>query len=252
MVGEQDLRERINAVMRGGVDRIALGSPVPGAPHGKTTVRRSGDGFLWERRSDSQAFHETMGAEKTAEALAGEMTRHYRQMHIWGHGYEYGFRITKNGRLLYNRRPCEHPPAVQEFHDRKKNYLIEEGIAVPPLADMGVLTPDGRVVKGMAAKFRQINRAQERGPLRVLDLGCGKSYLTFVLYHYLVNIKKLEADVTGLDLKADVVGKCNAAAARYGYGGLRFETGRIQDYDKRADMVVSLHACDTATDYALN
>jgi SAM-dependent methyltransferase len=169
-------------------------------------------------------------------------------------------RVTKDGRIIINRRFTEPVPAKPPGHDRQKNYPIGEGIAVPPLHDMGVLTAEGRVVKGMAAKFRQINRyaeivgdalGGERGPLHVLDLGCGKSYLTFVLYHYLVNVRKLAVDLIGLDLKKNAVAQSNEAAKRYGYGGLRFETGEIQNYKRPADMVVSLHACDTATDFAL-
>jgi SAM-dependent methyltransferase len=174
---------------------------------------------------------------------------------------EENVRVAKNGQVVIKRRFTEPAAAAASGHDRVKNYIIEEGMAVPPLHDMGVLTPDGRVVKGMAGKFRQINRyieliddvlPKDSGSLRVLDFGCGKSYLTFVLYHYFVNIKNLSVEMTGLDLKENVVAESNAAARKYGYNGLRFETGSIQAYDRPADMVVSLHACDTATDHALH
>jgi len=175
-------------------------------------------------------------------------------------GHEHSVRTDGKGRMVLNRRFAEPDLPATVGHDRKKNYILKEGLAVPPLVGMGVLTPDGRVVKGMAAKFRQVNRYIEMvddvlpdgGSLRVLDLGCGKSYLTFVLYHYLVTIKKIDVEMTGLDLKSSLVGESNALARDYGYRGLRFETGRIQDYKHAADMVVSLHACDTATDHALH
>ena len=153
----------------------------------------------------------------------------------------------------------------ENSHNRKKNYIIAEDKPFPALVDMGVFTKDGKVAKPMYDKFRQINRFAEiiddavkdipKGgkPLRVMDFGCGKSYLTFVLYHYLTEIKGIETEMLGLDLKADVIEKCNAAAAKYGYKNLRFETGDIgsASMNGKLDMSVTLHACDTATDYAL-
>lgn len=126
------------------------------------------------------------------------------------------------------------------------------------------MTPDGHVIQSMYDKFRQINRFLEviddeirrldiRDRLTVIDFGCGKSYLTFVLYHYLTAVRGIRADILGLDLKADVIAQCGRVAAKYGYDGLRFEQGDIGDArgDAPVDMVVTLHACDTATDLAL-
>ena len=150
------------------------------------------------------------------------------------------------------------------MHNRKKHYILEEGIPVPFLIDLGVQTAEGRIVHARYDKFRQINRflefvqdilpQMEKGrELTILDFGCGKSYLTFALYYYLKILNGYDIRVIGLDLKEDVIARCNALAEKYGYDKLTFLTGDIADYEgvSKVDMVVTLHACDTATDYAL-
>ncbi len=162
--------------------------------------------------------------------------------------------------------------ATAPAHDREKRYLLPAGIPVPFLVDLGVMREDGSVVKSMYDKFRQINRFLEfiddvlptltkatRGrainesAIRVVDFGCGKSYLTFAVHHYLVAAKGLKAEITGLDLKDDVIERCSALAERLGAADLHFQRGDIASYsaDEPPDLVISLHACDTATDAAL-
>ena len=139
--------------------------------------------------------------------------------------------------------------------------MLEEGTVVPPLVDLGVMLNDGRVVKASYDKFKQINRFLEiiddsikkEDHLKIIDFGCGKSYLTFILYYYLVEVKKINCEIIGLDLKEDVIDNCNKLVEKYGYKGISFLKGDIAKYSNTndIDMIVTLHACDTATDYAL-
>ncbi len=154
-------------------------------------------------------------------------------------------------------------------HNRVKNYILAEGTPVPFLVHLGIMTPQGKVIAARYDKFRQINRFLEYirdimpelsarvpadRPLRVADFGCGKSYLTFAVHYYLTQIEKRKAEIIGLDLKQDVIDYCTSVAEQIGCTGLRFATGDIAGYEHQdsPDLVITLHACDTATDYALH
>ncbi len=166
------------------------------------------------------------------------------------------------GETVLRRPPSR--AAAPRTHDRKKQYLLEEGTPVPFLVELDVMTPDGKVRKSRYDKFRQVNRFLElvddvvpslrpEGTLRVIDFGCGKSYLTFAIHHLLTELRRREVEIVGLDLKEDVIARCGSFAERSGAAGLRFERGDIAGFDAGGpvDLVVSLHACDTATDEAL-
>lgn len=154
--------------------------------------------------------------------------------------------------------------AVQFAHNRVKQYILKEGIAVPFLIDLGVQTKEGKIVHSRYGKFKQINRflefiedilptlSKER-TVHIIDFGCGKSYLTFAMYYYLHDLQGYDVEITGLDLKEDVIERCNDLSRKYGYEKLRFLKGDIAEYNEagQVDMVVTLHACDMATDYAL-
>ncbi len=191
------------------------------------------------------------------------MSTSYKQLSAWSEDSTFDLKISKKGKVFLGKKKADNSNLINKDHNKKKNYILEEGMIIEPLIDLGVFTKEGKVVKSKYDKYKQINRFVEiiddeikknnYKELTILDFGCGKSYLTFILYYYFVEIKKINVKMIGLDLKEDVIEKCNEVAKRYKYDNLHFELGDINGYkyNNKVDMVITLHACDTATDYAL-
>ena len=172
---------------------------------------------------------------------------------------------SKSGTLTCKYKKLAQIKSQKELsHNRTKKYILREGEKVDFLVDLGVMTKDGIIVKSKYDKFRQINRFLEfiedilpqldkEKEQTIIDFGCGKSYLTFAMYYYLRIMKGYNIRIIGLDLKKDVISHCNELRTRYGYDRLDFYEGDIASYKgvDCVDMVVTLHAYDTATDYAL-
>lgn len=249
--------------------KIVVSKPPKGSEFRKINLVKKQSGFQAERYTEKQVFHENLPDDNAALRYCLTLLEQgWGQLNSWGNDFTHNLMVSKKGAVTLNRKRSDGgAPKAELSHNKTKNYIIPEDKPFPALVDMGVFTKDGKVAKPMYGKFRQINRfaeiiddaLRERGfdgkrPLKVIDFGCGKSYLTFVLYHYFTEIRGIETDMLGLDLKADVIKNCNAAAERYGYKNLRFEVGDISGASEqgKADMVVTLHACDTATDYALH
>lgn len=259
-----ELSKALEGAFHAGSYRCVLSAPSPQGTYRKTVLRRQESGWQLEQFTQTQAFHQSLSQEEAAVYLKEALSGSFRQLTIWDAEQEHAIRISKKGKVLFRSAAVSQPPKVQASHNREKRYLLPQGEDVPPLVDMGVFTKEGKVAASMQDKYRQINRFVELiddqvgkleldRPLTVLDFGCGKSYLTFVLYHYLTKVRGFSVEMTGLDLKEEVIQSCNAAAQRYGYDGLTFQVGDIGSYrrEKPLDLVVTLHACDTATDYAL-
>lgn len=220
-----------------------------------------------------QAFHKNLELKEASSYLTDLMEHSFKQAQVETEGWTGQMLVSKKGKAsvkVKKKTETVQNSALEAAwkkglsHNRKKRYIIEEGTAVPFLVDLGVQTKEGKIVNSRYDKFRQINRFLEfiedilpkldkSRENVILDFGCGKSYLTFAMYHYLKELKGYPVRIIGLDLKDDVIKKCNDLASRYGYEKLSFYTGDIASYEgvDHVDMVVTLHACDVATDYAL-
>jgi len=219
----------------------------------------------------TQVFHQNFSEKEMVERIQNYLEGLFKQGEIKTVSEEVTVLVSKKGKITVKRKKQAFPEsniksdAEQKLqHNRTKQYILMDGQPVDFLVGLGVQTPDGRVTKNRYDKFRQINRYLEfiedvleelpkDRTIRIIDFGCGKSYLTFAMYYYLHELQHRDIEVTGLDLKADVIRHCNELAQNLGYTHLHFEKGDISTYDgaDAVDMVVTLHACDTATDYAL-
>lgn len=216
-----------------------------------------------ERFRGSQAFHENVD-EAGLIAAARELEGAFRQVLIVSGAESRQYVLKRSGSYkCSNTAAAVARPAAE--HNRQKEYILSEGEEIPALVDLGVFTKDYRIVKARYDKYRQINRFIQliddefsksgRKSISILDFGCGKSYLTFILYYYFAVKRGMDTRIIGYDLKADVVAHCNQVAAKYGYTGLEFVVSDVtRDVlsHEHIDMVVTLHACDIATDYAIN
>ena len=220
--------------------------------------------FQVSRYTDKQVFHENMTAEDALETLSGWILHDFRQAQIRMQDEMVTVLVSKKGKATVKSKKAACIETQNLEHNRKKQYIIEEGTAVPVMIDLGVMTESGKIIRTRYDKYRQINRFLEfiedilpelptDRTVHIIDFGCGKSYLTFAMYYYLKVLKHYDIRITGLDLKQKVIEDCQALADRYGYDGLQFLCGDIADYNgtDEVDMVVTLHAYDTATDYAL-
>lgn len=220
---------------------------------------KSGEKWQIERYVGAQVFHENVEFPIVLKLNFSD----FKQILIEKEGENKVFSASKTG--FKAKTNTNNTKREVQGHNKKKNYLINEGDDVPAMVELGIFSKEGKIINSMYDKFKQINKFIEivdhsfsktnKKEITVLDFGCGKSYLTFLIYHYFVFIKGIKAKIIGYDIKKDVVAHCNEIAKKYGYDGLVFELSDVKKdslYSGKIDMVISLHACDTATDYALD
>lgn len=266
-----DLREFLNRYVNEDMKRIVISNPRSGSIS-RIQVRpvlvKNQIKYQVTRTEGTKELHENYEKKDLTEYLFLQMSQCFKQLFLEGREVQGTVLISKKGKMtiktkeVRGKSKAEFTPMLS--HNRTKNYLLKEGVPVPWLVDLGVMSQEGRIKNARYDKFKQLNRFLEfiedvlpvlpkDREVQIIDFGCGKSYLTFAMYYYLKELKNYDIRITGLDLKKDVIEKCSALAEKYGYGKLRFLQGDIASYDgtDQVDMVVTLHACDTATDFAL-
>lgn len=261
-VSGDELNNKLQDIFAEDVEKIVI-SNGKNTKYKKVVISKLKSGYQAEKFTDKQAFHENI-SEGAVECFCRQcMDDGFKQLNAWTNDTEMSVKISKKDKIFFNKVKSKVSVKVNKDNNHKKQYYLAEGEIIPPLVDMGVFTKEGKIVSSMYDKYRQINKfiqfieeaIDKTGlkSLNIVDFGCGKSYLTFVVYYYLTYVKGIDVTMTGLDLKEDVIKKCSATAKKYGYDKLQFMVGDIALYEsnKPVDMVITLHACDTATDYAL-
>lgn len=259
------LEEQLNTDLSG----VVISNPRRAALAQKVKIRpvllKESLNFQVTEYKGKQVFHENLEKQAVIEYIVNQMENFFGQLVLESKTKTVNMLVSKKGTVTIKQKNQKNEIKQKELsHNRKKRYILEEGTMVPFLVDLGVQTKEGKIVHSRYDKFRQINRFLEfiqdiveelpKGrELTIVDFGCGKSYLTFAMYHYLKVMKGFDIRVIGLDLKEDVIAYCNELKEKYGYEKMSFTTGDIASYTgvDAVDMVVTLHACDTATDYAL-
>jgi len=264
----EELKKAIDEIVQHGIIKLIVSNKTnKDVEYNKITFVLKEDDvkqyYQIEKNTDKQAFHENINIDILREKLLEYVASNYKQIDAWSETITFDLKISKKGKVHLGKKKSDNINLVNKEHNKEKNYILKEGMIIDPLIDLGVFTKEGRVVNSKYDKYKQINKFieiiddeiknKDFLELTILDFGCGKSYLTFVLYYYFVEIKRINVKMIGLDLKDDVIKKCNEIAKRYNYENLHFELGDINGfkYDNKVDMVITLHACDTATDYAI-
>ena len=272
---QEELRNLLEDTVNDGLYRITISNPRNKDRAFKIKIRpvmvKGAVLFQETVYEGTKVFHENRERNDMIDRIEELLVCDFKQGEVEHRTCRAAVLVSKKGRITVSRKRtkdtgtgAEAPGQLRMAHNRTKRYILQEGIPVPFLVDLGVQTKEGRVVHARYDKFRQINRflefiedilptlSKER-TVQIIDFGCGKSYLTFAMYYYLHELKGYEVEITGLDLKEDVIDHCNALSEKYGYAKLHFRKGDIAAYEGQGpvDMVVTLHACDTATDYAL-
>lgn len=279
----KEIKQALDLFLNESLERILMSNPTDSGKISRSRIRpllmKGRLVFQAEEQAGKQAFHRNLDRDEAADYVTGLLDGSFRQAEIASGLGNALILVSRKGKVTVkvkqNPRPArilsagnlasrEPERAVLLSHNRKKHYILEEGIPVPFLVDLGVMTKEGRVVNSRYDKYRQINRFlefiedilpnldQDREST-IIDFGCGKSYLTFAMYYYLKELKGYPVRIVGLDLKEDVIEHCSRLGRQYGYEGLSFCHGDIASFEgvEKVDMVVTLHACDLATDYAL-
>ncbi len=278
---DEELRKVLEDTLNGGLYQVVISNAREKDKASKVKIRpvMIKEQLLFQETvyRGAQVFHGNYDDVEAMERIENYLYEDFKQCEIEHTNGKVIILVSKKRKMTIKKKLAtnvgEHgktsakqaQKTISMAHNRVKNYILKEGTPVPFLIDLGVQSADGKIVHAKYDKYRQINRFLEfiedilpalpaDEEIHILDFGCGKSYLTFAIYYYLHELKGMDVRITGLDLKTDVINKCNRLSEQYGYQKLHFIQGDIAEYRdvEKVDMVVTLHACDTATDYALH
>lgn len=259
-----DFKKLINDIFTDSkVSKIIISNPYKKpCKYKKVVLENKINHFMENLYTEKQSFTKNLNTNEVVDEICN-FSEFFKQYNLFTSDFEYMIKFSKAGKLFFTKNKVKNDVKIESHNNRIKNYIFKEGEIIPPLIDMGIYSQEGKIINSMYDKYKQINRFIELiddyikdnnlSHINIIDFGCGKSYLTFVVYYYFKFIRKIEINMIGLDLKEDVIKKCNEAAKKYGYDTLRFELGDINGYKPQMniDMIITLHACDTATDFAL-
>ena len=252
-----------------GLSKAVFSQPVDKTADQKINIRPvllKGELFYQlERFRDNKAFHRNVTGDELLKVVADELESRYRQALVVTDKETVQYSMKRDGSYKRHATASLPLPGKVQSHNREKEYILKEGENIPALVDLGVFTQDFKIVRAKYDKYKQINRFIElidhafrdygKEEITILDFGCGKSYLTFILYYYFAVKRGIKATIIGYDIKEDVVQRCGEIAKKYGYEGLEFVKADVTKdvlTDRSIDMIVTLHACDVATDFALH
>ncbi len=253
--------------LEGSIKKLVFSQKRGDFPYSKITIKpyQSKKGLMWqtEKIKGAQAFHENLSTDELINWIEAEGKANFGQCCLTASGTTIHYTIFPDKTKRKQSENSVKQERVQS-HNKEKNYILPQGANIPALVDLGIFTKDFKIINSKYDKYKQINRFIEivddafksypKNDITILDFGCGKSYLTFIIYYYFTQIKKVNATVIGYDLKEDVVEHCNAIAKSYGYDRLKFYVNDVTKgelFGGDVDMVITLHACDIATDFAL-
>lgn len=263
---ERDLRSIVELIVSNGSYKFVFSDlKDKNNIYKRTVIQKINNIYQAERYTEKQVVHKNINTSDIIYYICELINNDYKQCTAWDNDREYHIKISKKGKVLFSKNITDgNVPKKKISNNKQKDYILKEGTLIPPLVDMGIFTNEGKIIKSMYDKYKQINRfleiiddeiskIQDKDEFNIIDFGYGKSYFTFILYYYCTYIKNINTNIIGVDLKEDVIKNCNNIAQKYGYNNLKFVSGDIKDYtgNNRIDMVITLHACDTATDYAL-
>lgn len=251
------------------LSKAVFSQPIDKTDNQKVTIRpvllKGELRYQLESFRDNKAFHRNVTSQELLKILESQLESRYRQALVVTDTQTIQYSMKRDGSYKRHATASLPLPGKVQSHNREKEYILKEGENIPALVDLGVFTADFKIVRAKYDKYKQINRFIElidhafkdyrKDSITILDFGCGKSYLTFILYYYFAVKRKMDATIIGYDIKEDVVKRCGEIARKYGYTGLEFvraDVTRDVLTDRNIDMIVTLHACDVATDFALH